>query len=294
MQEITTYDRNPQICGYVVTQKSDPELFRKIIMSCSTAFGVDTTKDKHDEEYPYLVSLYRSNIDNSTHVLAAYRVMPCKNANGSLYTQGFFDYSEDFMKIFPKSAEFGRSFSSATFAALPRAIAMHSFRSIWATCLAPFIQECEKKGINHFFGQVSIPINDYSPEVIKKIIAFFLVNFGSKKFFEPKKELLLDGNECSIDEIFEVAESCGYTGIPRNDLQILKKKTNGKSLPMLLKKYPELVGWNPQAIIFNMAVNSHVNTIDLPVCLNSKLFTEQTRQEYFSSNYNQEAFQLLL
>jgi len=293
MKKITNYDKNPQISGYVTSQKEDPEFIKDVIESCSAAFGVGT-EDIHDREYPYLVSLYNSN--NSTYVLAAYRVMPCKNAdkNGSnLYTAEFFDYTKKFVEILPKSAEFGRSFSSAASLTLPRAILIHSFRSIWTTSLAPFITECEKIGIHYFFGQMSIPIKEYPPDAIKKIIAFFVVNFGTKKFFEPKKQLLLDGKEYTMDDILETAETCGYTGIPKNDLNILNSNLN-KGMPMLLNRYPELVDWDPKAIVCNMAVNSHVNTIDLPFCLDSKYFTEMTRNKYFLiKNYNQEAFSFL-
>lgn len=294
MKQITNYDRNPCIGGYVVTQKEDPTLFEKVIESCTAAFGTNT-KDEHDEEYPYLVSLYDSNI-----VLAAYRAMICKNAkktdgNYNLYTREFFNYSPELLEILPKAAEFGRSFSSPDAALLPRAIQIHAFRSIWTTCLAPFITECEQLGIHYFFGQVSIPTKDYTPETIKKMIAFFTVNFGEKKFFEPKKPLFLDRKECHIDEIVKTGEACGYTGVPEEDLRILKENLHGKGMPMLLTKYPELVGWNPEAIVCNMAVNSHVNTIDLPFCLNSKLFTAKAKESYFSiKNYDPNAFEKIL
>lgn len=295
MKGITIYDKNPNIVGYVITQTEDPKLFQEVLGSCSSAFGTNT-RDKHDEDYPYLVSLY-----NNSTVLAGYRVMVCKNAkinnnDYNLYTREFFNYTEEFVeKILPKAAEFGRSFTSTASLMLPRAILIHSFRSIWTTSLAPFITECEKKGVNHFFGQISIPSHEYSPDAIKKMIAFFVVNFGEKKFFEPKKPLILNGAECSTDEILEMAESCGFTGIPAQDLIILKSQLGGKSMPMLLKKYPELVGWNPEAIVCNMATNSHVNTVDLPFCLNSTCFTERTRTDYFSlKDYNAQAFDQLL
>lgn len=297
MEKITTYDRNPCIGGYVVAQKKDPKLFKEVIGSCSAAFSTNT-EDNHDKEYPYLVSLYDS--DDSAIILSGYRVMACRNAKitkgrYNLYTAQFFNYTEAFEEILPNSAEFGRSFSSPDVASLPRAVQIHAFRSIWTTALAPFITECEKLGIHYLFGQVSIPVKDYTPDAIKKMIAFFIVNFGSKKFFEPKKPLLLGEQECSIDEINHTAEACGYTGVPEKDLEVLKNNLNGKGMPMLLTKYPELVGWNTEAIVCNMATNSHVNTIDLPFCLNSKLFTAKAKESYFSiKEYNSNAFEKIL
>lgn len=294
MKTITLYDRISTIVGAVITQNVDPILHKKVIAACSSAFGTDT-KDNHDKDYPYLINLYRPEEDPT--VISAYRAnLGCNaetiNGEYNLYTAEFFEYTEAFKKMLPYSAEFGRSFISPDVNSLPRTVQIHCFRALWTTAIAPFIQECERHGIHYFFGQVSIPQKGYTPDEIKEIIAMYVANYGSKEFFKPKKPLSFDGQEFTAQEVTEIAKQCGFIGDGEKDFNMLKTsfRNRGKSIPMLLEKYPKLCGWNPDGIICNMPTESHVGTYDIPFCMDSNLFTQEGRADYFSLVYKQNAF----
>lgn len=243
--------------------------FRKV----GEGTGKSKDFDNYDKHYKHLILWDDDNLE----IVGAYRfgfgeqVLSNYGKEG-FYTYSLFEFSDDFLRILPKSIELGRSFIQSKY---------------WNSMALDYLWQgigkvlISNPGIRYLFGPVSIS-NNYSEEAKNLIVYFF------KKWFSKNNNLVFSKNKFNLsDKRISELESIFNLDNYEQELKILKSRLKilGFSVPVLFKQYSDICyreGVN--FVDFNIDPDFN-NCVDAFIILDLNFIKESKKSRYLSNTY---------